>query len=104
MACADVIITKPGGLSISEALARGLIPVFISVIPGQEAGNVRVLQDAGIGLLPKDSNEAVKTVLRLKDKPADFSYMKDNIRRFRKTSALKELMDVIRAGSAEPGC
>ncbi|MDD4900276.1 MAG: glycosyltransferase, partial [Candidatus Omnitrophica bacterium] len=39
MAVSDCMITKPGGLSISEALAMELIPVFISAIPGQEVEN-----------------------------------------------------------------
>jgi processive 1,2-diacylglycerol beta-glucosyltransferase len=52
MAAADCVVTKPGGLSISELLAMELPPVFISAIPGQEAENVRVLGEYGIGLVP----------------------------------------------------
>jgi processive 1,2-diacylglycerol beta-glucosyltransferase len=39
MAVADLIVTKPGGLTTSEALAMGK-PIFIlNPIPGQEAAN-----------------------------------------------------------------
>jgi processive 1,2-diacylglycerol beta-glucosyltransferase len=50
MAASDVMITKPGGLSITEALANELPLIFFSAIPGQEAGNVEVLKSHGIGM------------------------------------------------------
>ncbi|MCY7920972.1 glycosyltransferase [Bacillus spizizenii] len=41
---ADAIITKPGGVTISESLAKG-IPIFIhSALPGQEEINLKVLK------------------------------------------------------------
>lgn len=57
MAAADVMLTKPGGLSISEALVNGLPLVFFSPIPGQEAGNVRVLAANGVGDSDKTIDE-----------------------------------------------
>lgn len=57
MAASDVMITKPGGLSVSEALANNLPLIFFSAIPGQEAGNVRVLAEHGIGLSDKSLSE-----------------------------------------------
>jgi processive 1,2-diacylglycerol beta-glucosyltransferase len=47
MAVADLIITKPGGLTTSEALAMGK-PIFIlNPIPGQEAANSDFLLERG---------------------------------------------------------
>ncbi|MDP3486923.1 MAG: glycosyltransferase [Bacillota bacterium] len=39
MAAADLLVTKPGGVTTSEALAMGLPMAFISPIPGQEWRN-----------------------------------------------------------------
>ena len=39
MAVADLIITKPGGLTTSEALAMGKPLLIVNPIPGQEAAN-----------------------------------------------------------------
>jgi len=50
MAACDCMITKPGGLSISEALVSGLPLIFFNAIPGQESNNVRVLKEHGIGI------------------------------------------------------
>ena len=44
MSVADVMVTKPGGLSISEALVKKLPMIFFSAIPGQEANNIKVLK------------------------------------------------------------
>jgi len=39
MAAADVVVSKPGGLTTSEALARGAAMVIVNPIPGQESRN-----------------------------------------------------------------
>jgi processive 1,2-diacylglycerol beta-glucosyltransferase len=47
MAAADLVITKPGGLTTSEALALGK-PIFVlNPIPGQEAANSDFLLEHG---------------------------------------------------------
>ena len=50
MAVADTMITKPGGLSIAEALVNGLPLIFFNAIPGQETQNIKVLQKYGVGI------------------------------------------------------
>ena len=49
MAAASLVITKPGGLTTSEALAMGK-PIFVlNPIPGQEAANSDFLLEHGAG-------------------------------------------------------
>ena len=50
MDAADCIITKPGGLTTSEALAKGLPIIMANPIPGQEDRNVEFLLNAGAAL------------------------------------------------------
>jgi processive 1,2-diacylglycerol beta-glucosyltransferase len=47
MAVADLIITKPGGLTSSEALALGKPLFILNPIPGQEAANSDFLLERG---------------------------------------------------------
>jgi processive 1,2-diacylglycerol beta-glucosyltransferase len=47
MAIADVIVTKPGGLTSSEALAVGKPLFILDPIPGQEAANSDFLLERG---------------------------------------------------------
>jgi processive 1,2-diacylglycerol beta-glucosyltransferase len=96
MAAADMIITKPGGLTITEALARELVPVFIAAIPGQEAGNARVLNRYGIGFSPGHLRQLRSIVEEFKNNPARLEEAKQRIRDFRKTDTLRKIYDAIR--------
>ncbi len=50
MALADLIITKPGGLTTSEALALGKPLFILNPIPGQEAANSDFLLERGAAI------------------------------------------------------
>lgn len=53
MRVADVLITKSGGLTCSEALATGTPMVIVSPIPGQETKNARVMVENGTAVMLK---------------------------------------------------
>lgn len=59
MAAADLLVTKPGGLTVSEALACGLPMALISPIPGQEERNADYLLENGAAV--KASSPAALT-------------------------------------------
>ena len=50
MAMADLVVTKPGGLTTSEALACGLPLIVANPIPGQETRNSDFLLENGAGV------------------------------------------------------
>lgn len=50
MHAADVLVTKPGGLTTAEALTAGVPIVLCKPLPGQEERNARVLLEAGAAL------------------------------------------------------
>jgi processive 1,2-diacylglycerol beta-glucosyltransferase len=50
MSAADLIITKPGGVTCAEALSKGLPMLIISPIPGQEANNTSYLVKQGAAI------------------------------------------------------
>ncbi len=47
MADADVVVTKPGGLTVSEALASGAALILVHPVPGQETRNCDYLLENG---------------------------------------------------------
>ncbi len=51
MDASSVIITKPGGLTTSEALAKGLPLILMNPIPGQEERNMEFLVNTGAAML-----------------------------------------------------
>jgi processive 1,2-diacylglycerol beta-glucosyltransferase len=50
MSAADVLVGKPGGLTTSEALAKGLLFVIVNPIPGQEERNSDHLLEEGAAI------------------------------------------------------
>jgi processive 1,2-diacylglycerol beta-glucosyltransferase len=55
MTAADLVITKPGGLSTSECLAQGKPMLLVSPIPGQEERNADYLLEAGAAVKAVDA-------------------------------------------------
>ena len=51
MDAADCIITKPGGLTTSEFLAKGLPAIIVDPIPGQEERNMEFLVNNGAAVM-----------------------------------------------------
>ena len=49
MDVSDVLITKPGGMTCTEAMAKGLPMLFIPPLPGQEEENCEYFVQAGYG-------------------------------------------------------
>ncbi len=49
MHAADALISKAGGLTVTEALASGLPLILIDIIPGQESGNAEFVIQCGAG-------------------------------------------------------
>ena len=57
MAAADLVVSKPGGLTTSEALARGAPMAVVNPIPGQESRNSDFLLENGAAI--KIGNAAI---------------------------------------------
>ncbi|MBK8575052.1 MAG: hypothetical protein IPN90_05010 [Elusimicrobia bacterium] len=65
MDASDLLISKPGGLTTSEALAKGLPMVMIEPIPGQEERNAQFLLRHGAAERADTLDELVRVVERL---------------------------------------
>ncbi|OCT11181.1 UDP-N-acetylglucosamine--LPS N-acetylglucosamine transferase [Paenibacillus pectinilyticus] len=49
MDISDILVTKPGGMTCTEAMAKGIPMLFYSPIPGQEEKNCSYFQENGFG-------------------------------------------------------
>lgn len=104
MAVSDLIITKPGGLTISELLIMELAPVFIYPIPGQETLNAKVLESEGIGSILKNAADIKDAVLDYKNNPDKLNKTKESIRRLKRPDALSGIYNVICQSSVGDTC
>ncbi|MDO8488600.1 MAG: glycosyltransferase [Candidatus Omnitrophota bacterium] len=96
MAVSDIMITKPGGSSIAELLVMGLVPIFITAIPGQEENNAKALAAYGVGFTPRNIKQIKKMVIDLKNDPQKLKSLKNNAMGLAKPYACQELADAIR--------
>lgn len=94
MAVSDLIITKPGGLTISELLVMNLVPVFVSPIPGQETTNVKALAACGIGLVAEDISRIKDIVLDYKNNPEKLDREREKIKALAKIDSVEEICNL----------
>ena len=80
MACADLAVTKPGGLTVSECLAVELPMVLISPIPGQEERNADYLMEHGIAVKAPDMVALEFKIGQLVKEPERLKHMRENMR------------------------
>jgi processive 1,2-diacylglycerol beta-glucosyltransferase len=87
MAVADLVLSKPGGLTTSEVLARGAAMAIVNPIPGQESRNSDFLLENGAAI---KINNVATLPMKLSELLADESRLeslKANARRIAKPRA-----------------
>ncbi|MBE6689315.1 MAG: glycosyltransferase [Ruminococcaceae bacterium] len=95
MDAADCIITKPGGLTSSEALAKGLPMIVVNPIPGQEDRNTEFLLNNGVAMYVTDTcplDEVIYQFFYFRDKIAN---MKKNIALIGKPNSTKTICEFL---------
>ena len=95
MDASDCIITKPGGLTVSEALAKKLPMILTKPIPGQEERNMDFLLNFGVAMrvspkMPVD--EVVSQIMSSEDRRNN---MIKAMKLIRKPNSVKSLYEFI---------
>ncbi|WP_051217320.1 MGDG synthase family glycosyltransferase [Paenibacillus assamensis] len=93
MANADVLVTKAGGITLSEALVMN-VPVFIArPQPGQELENAHFLMNEGGAVVVKRESELVKEIEEVYLHPLRLQEMKRAMRKLAKPDAAASVVD-----------
>jgi len=95
MDAADCIITKPGGLSTSEALAMRLPMILANPIPGQEERNQEFFLNSGAACAVTKTCGIDEIMYQMSMNPIRVSQMRSNIDILRKPETTKSLCDFI---------
>lgn len=93
MAASDILLGKPGGLTTSEALARGLVFVIVNPIPGQEERNSDHLLEQGIAIRCNNLPTLAYKIDSLLDDPKRFAEMQANTARLAHPRAAFEIVE-----------
>jgi processive 1,2-diacylglycerol beta-glucosyltransferase len=65
MDASDLLITKPGGITCSEAIAKGIPMILLEPIPGQEEDNLQYLLEQRLGVAATPSENAGRLLEQL---------------------------------------
>src|SRR3954454_10209887 len=87
MACADIVLSKPGGLTTSEVLARGAAMAIVNPIPGQESRNSDFLLENGAAIKINNVGTMAFKIEELLNDRARLDAIKKNARGIAKPQA-----------------
>ena len=80
MSVSDVTVTKPGGLTVAESMARGLPSIISAPLPGQEEGNVTFLEREEAAVRVSGNQQVLAAVEELISSPQRFARLQKNVR------------------------
>jgi processive 1,2-diacylglycerol beta-glucosyltransferase len=98
MAASDILVGKPGGLTTSEALAKGLAFVIVNPIPGQEERNADHLLEQGAAIRCNNLPVLAWKVDCLLDDPLRLARMHEQARRLARPHAARDIADALLGG------
>lgn len=90
----DLIITKPGGLTITEAINKTLPIIIPFCIPGQEMQNTEFLTSNGYALYVDNLLELNLNVDNLIDNPASLEKMRNTLAKLASTYSKEKIVDI----------
>lgn len=100
MAVADLVMSKPGGLTTSETLARGAAMVVVNPIPGQESRNSDFLLENGAAIKVNNIATLAHKITNLLAEPKRLEQLRANVRRIARPRAafdvVKKSLELIR--------
>ena len=95
MSISNLVITKPGGLTITESLASELPIIVINPIPGQEEENAEFLEEKGVAVwIRKHDNP--KTILQiLLSNTEKLEQMKQNTHLLANKNSTRDICEIL---------
>jgi processive 1,2-diacylglycerol beta-glucosyltransferase len=78
MSVADLIITKPGGLTVSECLVKNLPLLMVFPIPGQEDRNADYVISTGAGIKANDTLDLEFKIQNILENPGILKRMRES--------------------------
>ena len=95
MGASTILLSKPGGMTTAEALARGLPMVILDPIGGQEERNSDVLLEAGAAVKCTEVTVVAHKLRKLLENPERLRQMSENARSLGCTSAARDIARIV---------
>lgn len=95
MDCCDCIVTKPGGLSLSEALCKNIPIILTNAIPGHEERNLKFIKNSKAAICIDKHFTVDKAVSNLINSEEHREELLKNSRNLAKPDATRSLAELI---------
>lgn len=102
MAVSTLLISKPGALTISEALAMELPMLLNEPIPGQEKENAAYIETTGAAIWIKDSAKLAEIVEYVLSNPEKLVEMNKRAKEYKRPNAAYDIVNYIEAYVNKP--
>lgn len=90
MHISDIIVTKPGGLTVTESLACNLPLAIYSAFPGQELDNAEFLTKQNAAVL-LDKKNGAEQIIELLNSPEKLAEMKGNCKKLSQSDSAEKI-------------
>jgi len=95
MGAADILISKAGGITVSEAMASTLPLLIYSPIPGQEEANVRYLVGEGAAIAADDIKQLMRALEQIIRHPTELSTMRQRAKQIAHADSARVVAKVL---------
>ena len=95
MSVSKFVITKPGGLTVTESLVSNLPILIINPIPGQEEENAEFLEKNGVGIWIKENSNIARHLKTLYRQPELLQTMKKKEEELAKPNSTKDICKIL---------
>jgi len=102
MGAATILLSKPGGMTTAEALARGLPMLILDPIGGQEERNSDVLLEAGAAVKCTEVTLVAHKLRKLLGNPERIRTMSENARALGRPTAARDIARIVMEAPDRP--
>ncbi len=95
MAISDLLISKPGGVTITEAMAMELPLLIYKPLPGQEEENADYLMNLGLAMLCEGENDVIEKIQQTMNNSLQLALIKHRTKMFYLKNSSIDAVDVI---------
>lgn len=95
MDAADCIVTKPGGLTVTEAMSKKLPMILVNPIPGHEERNIEFLVNSGVAVRVTENFSVPEAIYFLISNPKRLEIMGKALELVAHPDAAEQLCDFI---------
>ncbi len=95
MDASDLIITKPGGLTSSEFLAKNIPAIIMNPIPGQENRNTEFLVNNGAAIMVTDTFSLEEALFEMMESPGRIELLRKSVELLGKPNATRDVCEFV---------